>query len=217
MTLSGKLASFGTAAFVAQFATMTVSGSSFTANVYEDDSGTWATPNPATPTCSFTIDSSGRVVTSGASCGTSYSNGTWSYPPIFYLTGPNTGFMFGTEPSSAYANAVLGQLAAQTATSVTAGNYYFGTFEAEVSTGQGWDTATGVATVASNGNITGTEDKPRQLNQPQSDTMTVNSDGTFSLVSDPGVVRGLIISPTQVIWVDDASKTWTDILVFNRY
>ena len=215
LTLSGKLASFGTAAGIAQFATMTVSGSNFTANIYEDDNGTRATPSPATPTCAFTIDTSGRVVTSGTSCGTSYANGTWSYPPIFYLTGPNTGIMFGTEPSSAYASAVLGQLAPQTATSVSAGNYYFGTFEAQVWAGQGWDTATGVATAASDGTITGTEDKPRELNQPLSDTMTVNSDGTFSLESDPGVIRGLIISPTQVIWVDDASKTWADILVFN--
>ena len=215
LTLSGKLAWFGTAAGIAQFATMTVSGSSFTGKIYEDNNGSWAATNPASPTCSFTIDASGRVVTSGASCGTSYSNGTWSYPPIFYLTGPNTGFLFGTEPSSAYASAVLGQLAPQTATAVTAGNYYFGTYEAQVWTGQGWDTATGVATAASDGSITGTEDKPRELNQPQSDTMTVNSDGTFSLESDPGVIRGLILSPTQVIWVDDASKTWTDILVFN--
>jgi len=215
LTLSGKLASFGTGAGIAQFATMTVSGSSFTANVYEDDNGTWAATNPTSPTCSFTIDSSGRVVTSGASCGTSYSNGTWSYPPIFYLTGPNTGFMFGTAPSSAYASAVLGQLAPQTATTLTAGNYYFGTFEAMVWTAQGWDSATGVATAASNGSVTGTEDKPRQLNLPVSDTVAVNADGTFSLASDPGVIRGLIISPTQLIWVDDAKQTWVDILVFN--
>jgi len=208
LTLSGKLATFGTGAGVAQFATLTASGASYTGNVYQDNNGTWAASNPATPTCSYAIDGSGRVATSGTSCGTSYANSTWSYPPVFYLTGPNTGFLLGKD-------GVLGQLVPQTSTTIAAGNYYFGTLEAEVWTGQGWDSATGVATVTSGGIVTGTEDKPSEPNTSLSDTLAVNSDGTFSLASDPGVVVGLIVSPTQVISVDDAKKTWTSILVFN--
>ncbi len=207
LTLSGKLATFGTGAGIAQFATMTASGSSYTAKIYQDNNGAWATTNPAAPTCSYTIDAIGRVATSGTSCGTSYANNTWSYPPVFYLTGPNAGFLWGKD-------GVLGQLVPQTATTITAGHYYFGTLEAEVSTGQGWDSATGVATITSGGSVTGTEDTPGEPNAVLSDSLIVNSDGTFSLASDPGVVMGLIVSPTETIAVNEAKKSWTSILVF---
>jgi hypothetical protein len=209
LTLSGNLASFGVGAGVAQFATLTVSGSSYTGKVYEDDNGTWATPNPATPTCSYTIDSYGRVGTSGTTCGTSYVNNAWTKAPVYYLTGPNTGFMLG-------AGRIYGQVAPQTATTIPTGSFYFGTFEAEVFTNAGgWDSATGVVTIGSGGSVTGTEDRPRELSQPITDTLAMNSDGTFSLAGDPGVVIGLVISPTQAVKVEAESKTWTSLLLFN--
>ncbi|MGB7434920.1 MAG: hypothetical protein WBR26_19870 [Candidatus Acidiferrum sp.] len=43
----------------------------------------------------------------------------------------------------------------------------------------------------------------------------MNSDGTFSTSNNPGVITGLVISPSQVIAVDDVNQVWTGILVFN--
>jgi hypothetical protein len=206
LTLSGNLATYGAAAYAPQFATYTVTGSSLSGAVYRDYQGTWAAP--VTPTCSYTIDSYGRVATSGASCGTSYANSTWSSPPIFYLTGPNTGFVLGKDGT-------LGQLVPQTATTITAGNYYFGTQEAMVMTGTGWGTFTGVAT------LTGTTLKGMQDdsgyggNEAINQTLTVNSDGTFSTSASPGVIMGFVISPSQIIEVNDPTQVWATITIFN--
>ncbi len=212
LTLSGNLASYGSGAgigvgTVTQFATLNATGSSYTANIYEDDGGTWATPSPSTPSCAYTIDSHGRVATSGTNCGTSYSNSTWSYPPVFYLTGPNTGFMLGTDK-----NAMLGQLVPQSATSITAGTYYFGTQEVPLEGVH--ETLTGVATITSDGDVTGTEDSSagQQGNQPLSVTLTVNPDGTFSTSNNPGIITGLVVSGSQLIQVDSQSS-WPTILV----
>ena len=206
LTLSGHLATYGEGAYTAQFATYSVSGTTFTGTVYQNIQGTWEAP--ATPTCSYTIDSYGRVATSGASCGTYYASSTWSYPPVFYLSGPNTGFVLGKDGT-------LGQLVPQTATTITAGNYYFGTEEAMVMTGTGWGTVTGVAALTST-TITGTEDDSGYFgNEPISETLTVNSDGTFSTSANPGQIMGLVISPSRIIEVNDPTKVWTTITIFN--
>jgi len=214
LTLSGNVATYGegsgSSGSVAQFATLGVSGSSFTANVYADVGGTWATPTPTQPTCSFSIDAYGKVSASGATCGTSYSGSTWSHPPIYYLTGPNTGFMLGSD-----ANATVGELVPQSATAITAGNYYFGTAEAMVQS-SGWDTATGVAALTAGGALTGTEDGSTVGgNEPVSQTLTVNADGTFSTSDNPGVIVGLVISSSRLIEVNDPAKLWTTLVVFN--
>jgi hypothetical protein len=144
----------------------------------------------------------GRVATSGTSCTT--------HPPVFYLTGPNAGFVLGTESS-----ALLGQLVAQSATAITAGNYYFGTMEAIVENQIGWDTVTGVAAITGNGGITGTEGTSSQNNEILNETLTVNSGGTFSTAIDPGVIMGLVVSSTQLVMVNDPTTVWPTIIVFN--
>ncbi|MGA8089371.1 MAG: putative Ig domain-containing protein, partial [Terracidiphilus sp.] len=217
LTLSGNLASFGSGAgpsgMVAQFSTMSVSGSNYTAKLYENDGGTWVTPTPTSLTCSYTIDANGRVTTIGTNCGSSYSINTWSLP-VYYLTGPNTGFVLGTDK-----RAVLGQLVPQSATTITAGNYYFGTMDPMISSiGSGsWDTVTGVATISAGDTITGTEDSsPEGSNEAVNQSLTVNSDGTFSSSTDPGVITGLVISSSELIQMNDPTNLWPTILVYKK-
>jgi hypothetical protein len=214
LSLSGNVVYYGSgltsSGSYTQFARLNGSGTSYTGNVYEDDAGTGATPTPSTPTCTFSIDSYGRLATSGSSCGTNDSGGTWSYPPVFYLTGPNAGFLFGTDPGS-----LLGQIAPQTATSFTVGTYFFGTGEVLNESAR---TEAGAATLAANGVAIGTTDmtsvsSPQQANQPLSITMTANSDGTVTTSDNPGVVSGIILSNSQVVLVDSEKKAYPTILV----
>jgi hypothetical protein len=186
-----------------QLGRVTVTGTSaLTADIYEDDAGTWSTPDPSVATCTFAIDSYGRLATSGSSCGT--------HPPVIYLTGPNAGFMQGTNPG-----VLSGQLAAQSATTIAAGTYFFGTQE---TANVGVETDAGAATVTSNGDVSGTGDltsttSPQQANQPISDTLTVNADGTFSTTTHPGVVSGIVVSGSQLVVVDSAGSANPTILV----
>ncbi len=82
-------------------------------------------------------------------------------------------------------------------------------------TGTGWGTVTGVAALTST-TITGTEDDSGYFgNEPISETLTVNSDGTFSTSANPGQIMGLVISPSRIIEVNDPTKVWTTITIFN--
>jgi len=113
---------------------------------------------------------------------------------------------------------LLGQLAPQSATSITEGTYEIGTQEV-VNQGVN-ETLTGEATITSSGSLTGTGDSTglsaaQKGGQPLSATLTVNADGTFSFSNNPGVVIGVFISDSQLIRVDGSSSTYPTILVFN--
>ena len=207
LTITGNLVYFGsgmeaggTGSFV-QFGLVTVSGSSLSATVYEDDAGSWVSP-PKTPTCTYAIDSYGKLTTSGSTCG--------NYPPVFYLTGPNTGVMLGTDPG-----VLVGQAAPQTSVSIQAGTYFFGTQEP---VGQAARIECGTVTATAGGAATGTTDEtsvaaPEQAGQAVSETLNVNSDGTFSSSDHPGVILGTIISNGQIVMVDNQGNTYPTILV----
>ena len=218
LTLSGYLVYYGSgmeisgAGSFVQVARINATSSGYTGNVYEDDAGTWATPTPSTPTCSYSIDSYGRVATSGSSCGTYYASSTWSYPPVFYLTGPNTGFLFGTDTGS-----LLGQIAPQSTTSLPTATYYLGIQEV---VNQGVQTATGFIQTNSSGAINGTTDETsvgaeQQANQTLTDTLTVNSDGTFSSAQNGGKVYGIIVSDSQAITVNKQGHSFPTIMVIS--
>lgn len=208
LTLSGNLIYYASgmesnaAGSFVQFGRATVGGSnSVTANVYENDAGTWVTK---TSSCSYAIDSYGQVTTSGANCGT--------YPPVFYLISPNKGFMLGTEPG-----VLIGELAPQSKTSITARNYCFGTGEV---VNPAVATEVGDAMLTSTGGVTGTSDKtsvssPQQGGKAITDTLTVNSDGTFSTLENPGVISGAVISDYQLILVDQQGSSYPTILVID--
>jgi hypothetical protein len=198
-----------------EFAVVAITGSgSLSANIYHDVEGTWTSPSPSTASCNYTIDTYGRVATSGSDCGVYFDGTSWHYPPVFYLTGNNTGTMLSTDDPGV----LLGQLVPQSATSITAGTYDIGTQEV-VNQGVN-ETLTGEATITSSGSLTGTGDSTaigaaQKGGQPLSATLTVNADGTFSTSNNPGTVLGVIISGSQLIQVDGSSSLYPTILVLN--
>ena len=198
-----------------EFAVVSITGSgSLSANVYHDVEGSWTSPSPSTASCAYTIDTYGRVATSGAGCGVYFDGTSWHYPPVFYLTGNNTGVMLSTDDPGV----LLGQLTPQSATSITAGTYDIGVQEV---VNQGViETLTGEVAITSSGAVTGTGDSTavgsvQKGGIPLDATLTVNSDGTFSSSLYPGIVAGVIISGTQLIQVDGPSSAYPTILVFN--
>ncbi len=209
LTLSGNLAFYtsgivsdGTGGII-DFGRVTISGSTLTASVYEDEAGTWATPTPFTETCGFAIDPYGRVTLSGTNCQTN--------APVIYLYGPNTGWMLGTGSSTS-----CGSIEPQSATTITSGIYFFGT---QMTGHLSVETATGTATLASAG-ATGTGDNtsitsPLQADQPVAETFTVNSDGTFSTSDHPGVVSGVIVSNSKIVTVENQNSAYPTILVIS--
>ena len=215
LTTGQNLIFYGTGLENVEFATVAITGSStLTANVYHDVEGSWSSPTPAAASCSYQIDSFGRVATSGTDCGVYFNGTTWSYPPVFYLTGPNTGVMLGTNDPGV----LLGQLAPQSATSITAGTYYFGT-EDTVSQSVN-ETLVGEGAITGSGDLTGTGDStsiasPQQGNEPISTILTVNPDGTFSTSNNPGIITGVVISGSQLIQVDGQGSTFPTILIIN--
>jgi hypothetical protein len=198
-----------------EFAVVSITGSgSLSANIYHDVEGSWTSPSPSTATCDYTIDTYGRVAISGTDCGVYFNGTSWKYPPVFYLTGNNTGVMLSTDDPGV----LLGQLAPQSATSITAGTYDIGT-QAVVSQSVN-ETLTGEATITGSGSLTGTGDSasiasPEQGNQPLSLTLTVNPDGTFSTSNNPGIITGVVISGSQLIQVDGQGSTFPTILIIN--
>ena len=215
LTTGQNLVFYATGLEDVEFALVNVTSSStLTANIYYDDAGTWTSPSPSTATCDYTIDTFGKVATSGTECGVYFNGTTWDYPPVFYLTGNNMGVMMGTDDPGV----LLGQLAPQSATSFTAGDYYAGT---QAVTGQSVDeTLTGVGTLTSSGSITGTGDSTslgalQQGGQPLSVTLTVNGDGTFSTSNHPGLITGVVISGSQLIQVDGQGSSFPTLLLIN--
>jgi len=207
LTISGNLVYYATgmessaAGSFAQIGRATVTGTStLTANVYEDNAGTWAT---STASCNYAIDSYGKVTTSGTNCGT--------YPPVFYLINPNKGFMLGTEPG-----VLIGRVDAQLAKTISAATYYFGTLEVvnhaeETTVGSAALTGTSVSGLVD----TTSASAPEQGGQTLSLTLTVNSDGTFSTSDHPGVTSGIVISTSQLILVNKQGSAYPTVLVIN--
>jgi hypothetical protein len=216
LTLSGNLAIYGSGdTDVAAFGLVNATGTSYTANIYQDNAGTWATPTATPVTCSYTIDSLGRAATSGTNCGSVYTLGAWAAPPVIYLTGPNTGFLQGESGDDA-SQEYLWMILPRSATSITAGNYYFG-MQIPWYSSSFYDGSSGVATITSGDSLTGTEDMINNLraNVPISATFAVNSDGTFSSSSNPGVIVGLVISDSQFVEVVEDESGIPRLLIFN--
>jgi hypothetical protein len=108
----------------------------------------------------------------------------------------------------------VGQVVPQLATSITGGTYFFGTQQA---VNLGVVTDTGVATLSSGGvaNIIGdttSVSSPQQADETESETLTVNSDGTITDSSHPTQVSG-ITSGRQLVIVDGQGSAFPTILV----
>jgi len=207
LTLSGNLAFYtsgivsGATGGIVDFGPATVSGSTLSVKIFEDEAGTWTTPTPTIGSCTFAIDSYGKVTLTGSSCQTN--------PPVIYLTGPNTGWILGTGSSVAF-----GRLEPQTATSIASTNKcFFGTF---VANHLNVETDTGTVTLTTGG-ATGTGDStsvalPLQMDQLNK-TFTISSDGTFYTSDHPGVITGIVITGSEVVVVNNETDTYPTLLV----
>ena len=204
--LTGKLVYYGSEPGSVQFGLATVTGSStFTANGYQDNAGTWTNPSPTVLSCGYGIDSYGRLETG-------IGSGCLGYALVSYLSGPNTGVVMGLD-----GGVWMGQLEPQSATSISAGNYFVGTQE---TVNPNVETYAGTGTLTSAG-ITGTCDttstaSSQQANQPIAETLTVNSDGTFSTSDHLGVISGIVISNSEIVLVDNQTSSYPTILVISK-
>jgi hypothetical protein len=184
------------------------SPNTLTLRFWEDDAGTWGTPAPATLTCNYSIDTYGRLgVTRGSPCFTFGGTNALS----IYLTGPNTGPMMFFDRG-----VTLSRLEPQTATTLTSGSYFFGTVFDVPEYPEA--TQTGVAAVTAGG-YTGTVDimssASPQGGQPIGETLTINSDGTFSTSENVGVVSGAIVSNSKFVLVGEQTTGYPIMLVFS--
>jgi hypothetical protein len=204
LTVSGKLVYYASgldsSGNSAEFGLVTVGASNtLTINIYTDYAGTWT---PSTGTCSYTIDSYGKVLVGISGC--------FDYYVSVYLTGPSSGLLLSYD--SGVQN---GAVAPQSAITLTSGNYFFSTALEAVNYDE--NTQVGVVAVNSAG-ATGTSDmtsvgSPEQADQPIAETLTVNSDGTFSSSDNAGVIAGIIISSSQVVLVGDQKHLYPTVLV----
>jgi hypothetical protein len=174
---------------------------SLTAQLYRDVAGAWQT---STPTCTYSVVVIGRVTQSGGACEAN--------PPILYLNTLNTAFMVGTDSSIE-----LGSVEPQTtglSTASLAGTYVVGTSEV---VSQAAQTEVGIFTVTGTGTYTSTTDTASTVSQnvdvAGSDTLSLNSNGTFSTGSSGGTTVGIAISGTNFVLVNNPTLTFPTLLI----
>jgi len=166
--------------------------SSIAITFYEDRAGTMQISS--TLTCTYTVESNGRVTLSSdtQSCG-----GT---PPLFYLTGLNTGFIVDAAPG-VDTGSFEPQSAGPFNNASLSGNFFGGMAEVVIQSAQA---EVAPLTLDGNGNITGITDISSTSGQDTGSpflaaTYNVNSDGTFSVSSSGGSVAGIIISSGKFV------------------
>jgi hypothetical protein len=216
LTTGSNLVYYVTGTESAELGLINVTGStSFTANYYEDVGGSPETPQ--TPSCTYAIDTNGRVVTSGATCTMYLTTYKTMYPPVFYLTGPNTGVMLGTG-AGVYVGQVEPQVAPSGGFSSTSlsGTFYDGDSEVVNESVSAEMTDVEVLTFNGSGSVDIIGDYiggyiGTSVNQEADQTNntslgTVNSNGTFSTNSTYGQINAIMISTTKVVDIDNSTQ-----------
>jgi hypothetical protein len=226
LTTGSNLVYYVTGTESAELGLINVTGStSFTANYYEDVAG--APESPQNPQCSYAIDGNGRLVTSGATCTMYLTTYKTMYPPVFYLTGPNTGVMLGTG-AGVYVGQVEPQVAPSGGFSSTSlsGTFYDGDSEVvnesvsaemidvEVLTFNG---SGGVDIIGDYiGGYIGTSVNQEADQTNNTSLGTVNSNGTFSTNSTYGQINAIMISTTKVVDIDNSTQVYPIITVVKQ-
>ena len=166
--------------------------SSLAITYYEDRAGTMQISG--TFTCAYAVEPNGRVTLSSdaQSCG-----GT---PPVFYLTGLNTGFIVDDSPG-VDTGSFEPQSAGPLNNASLAGNFFGGLEEVAIPSAQAEVDA---VAMDGSGNVTGDMDISSVSAQDAGTSFpaasyTVNSDGSFSVSSSDGAVVGIIISSTKFV------------------
>jgi hypothetical protein len=175
--------------------------SSVTSTLYLDAAGALQTSNTA---CTYTVVAIGRITLTGGNCGTT--------PPVPYLVALNTAFVLGTDPT-----VELGTFEPATsglANNTVAGTYFVGTSEIVSQSAQA---EVGTLTLTGNGILTTVTDIASTLTQSAgvsgSDTLSVNSDGTFSTGSSAGAVVGIAISRTKLVIISTPTLTFPTLQI----
>ncbi|HVZ17568.1 MAG TPA: putative Ig domain-containing protein [Terriglobales bacterium] len=176
---------------------------SWSASISEDDGGTLSTN---TPSGTYTVASNGRV--------TVVQPGKEN-PVVMYLTGANTGFMFGSGNSAG-----AGEISAQTGGPFTLssanGTYFMGTSR---TTRQSQEASVQTLTLAT-GTATGVGDyvstQGLQPDDAFSDTYSVSANGGISVSDHPTTVTGYIINNKKFVIMDSVNSQYPSIDVGER-
>ena len=181
------------------FGLFNITGSgSLAGTIYEDDAGTWNTPNAVT--CTYSVAANGRVPFSGSGCGKN--------PPVIYLSAANNGFLLGQDNSVTFGQ-VEPQIGSSFTTASVSGTLFQGPMEV---VGQGAEVGVGIATLDGSGGVSSTNDSTsttyQQADQTGTGTITVGTDGTIISSDHPGIVTGIIVSSNQVVIVDNTGSAY---------
>jgi hypothetical protein len=227
LTTGSNLVYYATGTQSAELGIINVTGSSgYTANYYEDVDGSAETPQ--SPQCSYTLDAHGRVATSGATCTMYLTTYKTMYPPVFYLSGPNTGVMLGTG-AGVYAGQVEPQVAPSGGFSSTSisGAFYDGDSEV-AGEGTAADDMIDVESLTFNGSggvdIIGDyigaagSVVTQHADQTSNITLgTVNSNGTFTTnTSNYTGINAIMISTTKIVDIDNANQAFPIIQMIKQ-
>ena len=173
--------------------------SSLTIKFYEDRAGTMQISSAFA--CTYAVEPNGRVTLS------SDAQGCGGTPPLFYLTGVNTGFIVDDSPG-----VDMGSFEPQSAgpfnNATLVGNFFGGMEEVALQSAQAEVDA---VAIDGNGNIAGETDISSASAQDAGTsfpaaTYTVNSDGSFSVNSSDGTVTGIIISSTKFVMFSPSTQ-----------
>jgi hypothetical protein len=226
LTTGSNLVYYATGTETAELGLINVTGfTSYTANYYEDVGGSPETPQ--NPQCSYAIDGNGRLVTSGATCTMYLTTYKTMYPPVFYLTGPNTGVMLGTG-AGVYVGQVEPQVAPSGGFSSTSlsGTFYDGDSEVVNESVSAEMIDVEVLTLNGSGGVDIIGDYiggyiGTSVNQEADQTTdtslgTVNSNGTFSTNSTYGQINAIMISTTKVVDIDNSTQVYPIITLVKQ-
>ncbi|MGO8813178.1 MAG: beta strand repeat-containing protein [Terriglobia bacterium] len=226
LTTGSTLVYYATGTESAELGLINVTGSSgYTATYYEDVFGSAETAQ--TPACTYTTDTYGRVVTSGSTCTMYLTTYSKMYPPVYYLSGPNTGVMLGTG-AGVYAGQIEPQVAPSGGFSATSlsGTFYDGDSEV-VGEGVAGDemidvevqTFSGSGGVDIIGDYVGAVGSvvTQDADQTTSTTLgTVNSNGTFTTnTSYPGI-NAIMVSTTKIVNIDNSMQAYPIIQIIKQ-
>jgi len=181
---------------------------SINTTTYEDDGGTWDTPDPHTGTCGYSVSSYGRMTFTSGNC-----------QGALYLTAANTAFLLTPGSTVGFGQVVPQVVPTGGFTSSSfSGTYYFGNTEV-VSYGVASAEQIGVTilTITSGSptliqDFTSTTDGQQADETQSGGTLAVNSNGTFE-AGGKGYINAIMISTSEFVSTDNSSATYPTILV----
>jgi hypothetical protein len=177
---------------------------SFSGSNIEDDSGTVTTESIS---CTYSVASNGRMAFTGTCAGA-----------VVYLSNANTGFICdmskGVDVGEFFSQVVP---TGGFTTSSIAGTYFGGAVDVP---SQSPAPSIDVVTLSSSGGASGASDDTSTTSQDVdhiiADTVTMNSNGTFSVASGGATIVGVAVSATKFLMIDNVTSAWALVNVFGQ-